>query len=83
MGNELPQTLMVRENFIAVFDVVTQPEKADSSQYVGFLPLYSSSSMETYEFARGCLPLGTSDEFLLFVEMDNTEKKSNVVGALG
>lgn len=39
--------------------------------------------METYEFARGCLPLGTSDEFLLFVEMDNTEKKSNVVGSLG
>lgn len=25
LGNELPQTLMVRENFIAVFDVVTQP----------------------------------------------------------
>jgi SHS2 domain-containing protein len=67
---------MIREAFIAVFDVITDPSKVDPAEYVGFIVLYSSSSMETFLFAKNCLPQ-SGDEFLLFVEMDNTEKKSN------
>ena len=83
LANELPQNLMIRETFIAVFDVITQPQLADPSEYVGFILLYSSSSAETFAFAKECLPLGTGEEFLMVVEMDNTEKKTNQVGTQG
>ncbi len=39
---------MIREIFIAVFDVITNPANVDPSAYVGFIVLYSSSSLETY-----------------------------------
>jgi hypothetical protein len=74
---------MIRETFIAVFDVITQPQLADVSEYVGFILLYSSSSAETFSFAKDCLPLASGEEFLMVVEMDNTEKKTNQVGLDG
>jgi hypothetical protein len=74
---------MIRETFIAVFDVITDPQKVDPAEYVGFIVLYSCGSAETFNFAKQCLPLGSGDEFLLFVEMDNSDKKSNEVRGQG
>lgn len=84
LSSELPQNLMVRETFYASFEVLGRGESIDLNEFIGIIVLYSSSSLETFEYARECLPaeLG-SDTFALLVEMDNSEKRLNVVGSSG
>jgi hypothetical protein len=52
---------------------------------VGLLLLYSSSSLESYDFVKHNLPKPEllTDMFAIVVEMNNSDKKVNAVGDEG
>ena len=85
LSSELPQSLMVRETFYANFQTLLPNSPYDRTEYVGFILLYNSSSPETLQYAQDCAPeySESSDDFTLLVEMDNSERKMNVVGEEG
>ncbi len=75
---------MVRESFYAYFQTLQPNEPYDRTEYVGFILLYNSSSMETLKYVRDYSPNPDSaDDFILLVEMDNSERKGNMVGEEG